>query len=71
MAWKDLQVEYVKDKSNHVDSGGGLLSCFSRFLAYEADGGWLGKYRLVINLHKVNIHLCNIGLRYEHLWDLG
>ena len=41
------------------------------FLVTKPMEDGMRKFRLVIDLHKVNMHLRKMGLRYKRLWDFG
>ena len=68
---KDLRAEYVETGAIRPipEEAASHVSC--TFLVTKPTEDGVRKFRLVIDLRKVNTHLRKMGLRYERLRDFG
>ena len=71
MAWKNLRVEYVETSAIKPIQEEVAFHISHAFLVTKPTEDGMRKFHLVIDLRKVNMHLCKIGLRYKHLRDFG
>ena len=70
-AWRTIRAEYLSSGAI-VKADPGPTSRISRaFLVEKGREGGVMKYRLCVDLRRVNHHLRKVGLRYEKLRDFG
>ena len=70
-AWKDLRAEYVETGAITPITEEAASHVSRAFLVTKPTEDGVRKFRLVIDLRKVNRHLRKMGLRYERLRDFG
>ena len=70
-AWRELHDEYLKTGAIVRTRPSSDAQSSQAFLLAKPSEDGLPKFRLIIDLRRINRHLRKVGLRYEKLRDFG